>query len=224
MTSPDRPRFAKRLLPVAKPATVRRLEPVDYGALAALVGRVSDRSWHREDRLKPNREFCFHHVRHIIFRFIVANRDPRHFYSTPAWLAWRGWLLPLMESAAAAYGFKRPVFPKAMLAKLEAGQGIDSHVDGEGSHPLVHKVHVPLRTNPRALLAVDGESIHLAPGYAWEVNNLAPHGAFNGGEGERIHFIFELFEGAGQEVVEEVAIPEVIEEGDRGRSIRLHAI
>ena len=72
-----------------------------------------------------------------------------------------------------ANGFVEPAFPKAMLARLEAGQHIDT--DGGGSHPLVHKVHVPLQTNPRAWLTVDGA---------------------------RIHFIFEVFEGAGRAVQE----------------------
>ena len=56
---------------------------------------------------------------------------------------------------------------------------------------------MPLDTNPRAVLTVGGEDFHLASGRAWEVNNLAPHGACNGGEKDHIHLIFEVFEGAG---------------------------
>ena len=221
-----RARLPAPLRPVAKPLTVRCLGPVDAGELAARIDRVSDRAWHREDRLKPNRFPCFHHTRHIVFRFIFENRDPRRFYSTPAWRVWRAWLAPPMEHAAAVYGFARPIFPKAMLARLEAGRGITPHVDGGGSNPLVHKVHVPLRTDPRAVLTVGGESIHLSPGHAWEVNNLAPHGAYNGGGRDRIHLVFEVFEGAGLEVVEEVAVREVIEgsgamaENDAGHGAR----
>ena len=35
----------------------------------------------------------------------------------------------------------------------------------------------------------------LMAGHAWEINNLLVHGAFNGGETDRIHLIFEVFEG-----------------------------
>ena len=59
------------------------------------------------------------------------------------------------------------------------------------------KLIVPLQTNPRATLTVDGADFHLEAGYAFEVNNLVPHSAFNGGEEDRIHFVFEVFEGAG---------------------------
>ena len=170
---------------VEKPATVRRLVRVDAAALAAVVGRLSDEAWRREDDLKENRFPCFHHTRHVVFRFITDNRDPR--------------------PVGAAYGFTEPVFPKAMLPRLEAGQRIDPHVDGYGSNPLVHKVHIPLQTGPGAVLTVDGVTTHLAAGYAWEVNNLALHDAFNGGARDRIHFIFKVFEGAGREVFEDAA-------------------
>ena len=209
MTSDGRTGVPQRLEPlprVQKPATVRRLGPVDASALTAQVARLSHEAWRREDGVKENRFPCFHHTRHVIFRFIAGNEDPRHFYSDPSWRVWSRWLLPPMTRAASVYGFAEPVFPKAMLARLEAGQWIDTHIDTNrdepGSHPLVHKVHIPLQTEPGAVVTVRGASTHLAPGYAWEVNNLAPHGAFNGGTRDRIHFIFEVFEGAGRELVE----------------------
>ena len=86
-----------------------------------------------------------------------------------------------------------------MLARLAAGRGIDPHTDHGGANHLTHKIHVPLQTNPRATLAVAGATFHLEAGYAWEVNNLAVHSAFNGGGQDRIHFIFEVLEGAGRE-------------------------
>ena len=182
---------------VAKPARVRPLGAVGIDDLRSHVARLSEKVWAQEDAAKENDYFCFHHTRHIIFRFIVGNCDPRRFYSQPIWAVWQPLLLPLLARAAAPYGFADPVYPKVMLARLAAGHGIDLHMDAESSNPLVHKVHVPLETNPRSVLTVDGEDFHLPAGRAWEVNNLAPHGAFNGGEEDRIHLIFEVFEGAG---------------------------
>lgn len=182
---------------VDKPATVRDLGAVDVEALRAHVERLSEKVWRLADGVKENTFFCFHHTRHVIFRFIDGNRNPRRFRSYPIWSVWQRLLLPVMARAAAPYGYAAPVYPKAMLARLAAGHGIDAHVDGAGSHPFVHKIHVPLRTAPEAVLSVNGEDFHLAAGHAWEVNNLVPHGAFNGGERDRIHFIFEVFEGAG---------------------------
>lgn len=192
---PARPEGLRR---VDKPARVRPLGAVDVEPLRRRAARLSERVWRQEDRVKENAFACFHHTRHIIFRFIASGRDPRRFYSQPIWAVWGRMLLPVMEQAAAHYGYTYPVYPKVMLARLEAGYGIELHVDDGGANPYVRKVHVPLETNPAAVLHVDGADIHLDAGQAWEVNNLVPHGAFNGGETDRIHLIFEVFEGAEQ--------------------------
>lgn len=192
-----RPPRLEGLRRVDKPARVRPLGAVDVEILRSHVARLSEKVWLHEDGTKENDFACFHHTRHIIFRFIAGNRDPRHFYSQPVWAVWGRMLLPVMAAAAAAYGFMDPVFPKVMLARLAVGHGIDLHVDGGGSHPFTHKVHVPLETNPAAVLQVDGADFQPTTGSAWEINNLVPHGAFNGGASDRIHLIFEVFEGAG---------------------------
>ena len=191
------PRPAAPLSPVEKPSAVRRLGPVRSAELAAQVARLSDRAWRRADALKENRYPCFHSTQHLIFRFIAGNRNPWGFYSEPAWRLWWRWLLPVLAEAVAPYGFAEPVFPKAMLARLAAGGRIDSHVDAGTSDPLVHKIHVPLQTDPRAVMTIAGAGFHLAAGYGWEVNNLVPHGVFNGGARDRVHLIFEVFDCAG---------------------------
>ena len=185
-----------RLLPVAKPLSVRRLGRVDAAALKLRISRLSEKVWRQEDALKENDYFCFARTQHIVFRFVPLDLPGIAFYSRPLWNLWRTWLLPVMAEAAAPYGFARPVYPKAMLARLAAGHGIDPHTDSGGMNPLVHKIHVPLQTNPQATLTAGDATSHLQAGYAYEVNNLAPHGAFNGGDEDRIHFIFEVFEGA----------------------------
>ena len=187
-----------RLRPVEKPDLVRRLGPVDVAALRAQVARLSEKAWNREDAAKENDFFCFAHTRHVVFRFVPRDLARPCFYTRPPWKLWRRWLLPVMAQAAAPYGFTAPVYPKAMLARLAAGRGIDPHVDRGGMNPLVHKIHVPLQTGPRATFMVRGAAFHLEAGHAFEVNNLAAHGAFNGEERDRIHFIFEVFEGAGR--------------------------
>lgn len=180
---------------VEKPDVVRYLGPVDVETLRVKVERLSEKTWQQEDTVKENDFFCFAHTRHVIFRFIPRNRTPLCYYSNPAWMVWQRYLLPVMAQAAAPYGYAKPIYPKAMLARLAAGRGIDLHVDSEASNPLVHKIHVPLRTDPRALLIVDDDAFHLEAGHAWEVNNLVPPGAFNGGDRDRIHLIFEVYEG-----------------------------
>ena len=185
-------------VPVRKPERVRRLGAVDAEALRKAAAGLPDAVWRRQDAIKENRWPCFSHTRHIVFRFASFTSGRRRCYATLFWAAWRELLLPVMRQAAAPYGFAEPFHPKAMLARLAAGESISTHEDQGGMNPLAHKIHIPLETGPLATLTVRGESFHLQAGHAFEVNNLVPHGAFNGEARDRIHFIFEVCEGAGR--------------------------
>ena len=183
---------------VRKPALVRHLGAVDVAELRAYVERLPERVWWQCDAAKENKFPCFVHARHIVFRFTPGNRTPLRFYSTLIGEAWQRLLLPVMAQAAAPYGYARPVYPKAMLARLVADGHIVRHRDDEATEAaaFAHKIHVPLQTNSRATLAVGDTDFHLEAGHAWEINNLAPHGAFNGGVHDRVHFVFEVFDGS----------------------------
>lgn len=194
-----------QLRTVNKPASIRPLGTVAVDPLRVLVARLSDQAWHKEDARKENAFFCFHHTRHLVFRFTPGNEDPRVVDVSPSWAMFQPVLLPIMEQAIRPYGFVEPAFPKAMLARLEAGQEIDRHIDGAGSNLVTHKIHVPLQTNPGALFYVNDEAFHLEAGQAYEVNNIVPHGAVNRGDADRIHFIFEVFEAHGIPTLAETA-------------------
>ncbi|MXO84170.1 aspartyl beta-hydroxylase [Altererythrobacter aestiaquae] len=166
-------------------------------------------TWGEEDARKENDFEVFDHTQHVVFRFIRGNRDPEDSYANPAWDIWEPVLMPVMQAAILPYAFRKPRFPKAMLAKLSAGHAIDPHYDGAGSNQRVHKIHVPLVTNPDAIFLVDGESFHLEAGNAYEVNNIVSHGAANSGSEDRIHFIFEVFESDYESAIRESATADV---------------
>ena len=182
--------------PVKKPTTVQKLTSVDVTALKAIVSKVSESVWNREDSNKENAFDCFHHTRHIVFRFIEGMQDHRVSYSRQLWPMWQGAIQPIMDQVVSEYGFAEPEFPKVMLARLSAGYGIDPHRDGAGSNLYTHKIHIPLFTNSGATFFVDGQSFHLEEGTAYEVNNLTTHGVRNDGKTDRIHLIFEVFDRA----------------------------
>ena len=99
-----------------------------------------------------------------------------------------------MDAVVAPYGYTKPAYPKAMLARLAAGHIIDSHVDGAGSNLHTHKIHIPIQTNLGAIFYVNKVPHHLEEGMAYEVNNIVPHAVENFGQTDRIHFIFEVFD------------------------------
>ena len=182
------------LVEVQKPQYIKELGTVDVAALKKLVDRVSEEVWNKENATKENDFFCFHHTRHIVFRFIEGQRYHRNFYSNPIWKVWQMMLLPIMKKMVEPYGFRQPEFPKVMLARLEAGHVIDRHVDGAGANLHTHKIHIPLQTNEKVLFHIDDKSFNLKEGVGYEVNNITSHGVENYGDEDRIHLIFEVFE------------------------------
>ena len=179
---------------IKKPETILELGEIDISTLKNLVARTSEQVWNLENEGKENDFDCFHHTRHIIFRFIEGMRDHRRFYSNPVWSVWQDHLLPVLNQAIGQYDFQQPVYPKVMLARLAAGAVIDRHTDGAGSNLYTHKIHVPLQTNERARMFINNQAFHLKEGFAYEVNNLVPHAVENHGTQDRIHLIFEVFD------------------------------
>jgi len=52
------------------------------------------------------------------------------------------------------------------------------------------RLHIPIITNPGAIMVVDNVAKHLpADGSVWVTNNTKYHNAFNGGEENRIHLV-----------------------------------
>jgi len=182
---------------VNKPETYLDLGSVDIAGLRNLVLSLSEAVWAKENAIKENGFSVLRQTEHIVFRFIPENQDPRNFYANRIWDIWQQQLLPVMDRVAKIYGHREVVYPKVMLARLPAGEHISEHSDGRGSHPYTHKIHVPLVSNAQAMFTVNGSTRHLEVGQAYEVNNIARHGAENKGDEDRIHLIFEHFDCSG---------------------------
>lgn len=57
------------------------------------------------------------------------------------------------------------------------------------------RLHIPIVTNPGALMIIDDEVKHMpADGKVWITNNTKYHNAFNGGEEDRVHLVATVIE------------------------------
>ena len=128
----------------------------------------------------------------LFFRFVNVSVNVFDFHDSPIWDEWKGVLLPIMEQAAKRLGYKNYRFPRVMLARLPPGGKISPHADLSASH-YIHKIHVPLVTNPEAMFHVGRQAKHLPAGEIVEVNNKRMHAVENDGDQDRIHFIFECY-------------------------------
>ena len=177
-----------------KTTTIRRLGAVDIAALKAAVLAIPEAVWDAENADKPNRFEALDKTRHIVFRFVDSARDWRGSHDRPAWAEWQALLLPVMQAAAAPYGYAGGQFPRVMLARMAPGGEIKPHRDANAAAKWPHKIHVPLLTNDKVTFYVDGIGYHLPEGEAAEVNNMGVHAVKNAGDGDRIHLIFEYFD------------------------------
>lgn len=161
----------------------------------ALIDRVRDipeSLWESENEDKPNKFARLNDTRHIIFRYIDGGKDVFDFHDLPLWDEWKDVLLPIMVQAAETLGYEDYRFPRVMLARLPAGGEVSRHSDGNASH-YVHKIHVPLITNPETIFHIGSKARHLPVGEIIEVNNKRVHSVRNDGEQDRVHFIFECY-------------------------------
>ena len=171
----------------------KHLGSADIDALIERVKNIPESLWDSENENKPNKFAKLNDTCHIIFRFLTNTKKAFDFNDHPVlWDEWKDVLLPIMEQAAIRLGYKNYRFPRVMLAKLPAGGEISRHVDGDASY-YVHKIHVPLITNPDTIFHVAHQSKHLPAGEIYEVNNRRSHAVENDGEHDRIHLIFECY-------------------------------
>jgi hypothetical protein len=57
------------------------------------------------------------------------------------------------------------------------------------------RLHIPIITNPGALMIIDDEVKHMpADGKVWVTDNTKYHNAFNGGEVDRVHLVATVIE------------------------------
>jgi hypothetical protein len=80
-----------------------------------------------------------------------------------------------------------------MLSIVIPGQRIARHDDVQGENWRC-RVHVPLVTNPGAVMFFDDESFHMEVGTAYRVNTEVPHSLHNLGSEPRIHLFFDVIE------------------------------
>ncbi len=155
------------------------------------VRTIPESRWESENEENPN-NIKLNDTRHIMFRYIIGARNVFDFHDFPVWDEWKDVLLPIMKQAAKSLGYENYRFPRIMLARLPAGGEVSRHSDGNASH-YIHKIHVPLITNPETIFHVGRQAKHLSEGEIVEVNNKRTHSVRNDGDQDRIHFIFECY-------------------------------
>jgi len=170
----------------------RHLGSTDVSTLLERVHGVPESTWVSENEGKPNKLNNLNDAQHIMFRYVDNFDNVFDFSDYSIWAEWKDALLPIMKQAAASLGYSDCRFPRVMFARLPAGSKILPHTDRRASH-YIHKIHVPLVTNPGTLFHVGDQTMHIPLGEMYEVNNKRNHAVDNDGDLDRIHLIFECY-------------------------------
>jgi len=99
--------------------------------------------------------------------------------------------VPVMHDLVARHYGPGGTIIRAMAAKLLPGGRINPHFDSHATFRCSHRIHVPITTNDRVRLTVDGRPQCLEVGKAYEIDNQKTHSVINSSDRDRITFIFD---------------------------------
>lgn len=182
------------MLSSVKPQTIQRL-PASFciERLQSLCLTIPQAFWNVDQRRQTH--YWQHvHTESLVFQAITDASDVCSGTYQPIWRAWRETIAPVISCVATSYHYPEPETCRVMLVKLKAGQCVAPHRDVGKSFEHAHRIHVPVISSPGVRFLVGDDDCYLAPGHAYEINNLIRHAVMNASELDRVHLIFDLFD------------------------------
>lgn len=123
----------------------------------------------------------------------LDKRIPPHDWpkmSDAAYMGWGEMFQPIADTLVRHYYHSCSVSGIGMFT-LDPGVIHPAHADVQTPDWMV-RVHVPIVTNPGAVIVMGDGEHHLQVGKAYRMNTLATHAVENRGKTPRLHFIFDV--------------------------------
>jgi quercetin dioxygenase-like cupin family protein len=170
---------------------LRELGPVDVAPLRDAILSQDHDAWLEQSQRQDSYE-VHRYTESIVLVFTDGSGWPDiEVRKEVGWDRLAEHALPLMHDIIDRWYPKGGTIIRAMAAKLLVGGRISPHRDTHPSFHQGHRIHVPITTNPRVRLHVDGRPYRLQVGRAYEINNQKNHSVYNKGNEDRITFIFD---------------------------------
>ncbi len=171
-------------------SSIRELGSIDIEALREAILAQEPAAWRENEQRQE--EFEVHRqTESIVLVFCEGDYPELEVAKHSGWDRLAPLALPIMHDLIARHYPPGGTIIRAMAAKLLAGGKITPHFDSAQTFRRSHRIHVPITTNPRVRLTIDGRPHRLAVGQAYEINNQQTHSVINSGRDERITFIFD---------------------------------
>ena len=170
---------------------LRELGDTEAGTLREAILGLPGTAWLESEYRQRTYE---HHdqTQSIVLVFTDGANWPNcQVHQGPGWGRLADVALPVMREIIKQHYPTGGEVIRAMAAKLPAGGRIKTHCDVHESFHCGHRIHVPIRTNPRVWWTIDGRPYQLEVGRAYELNNQKQHSVVNKGSEDRITFIFD---------------------------------
>ena len=97
---------------------------------------------------------------------------------------------PILERLKKYYDYNQYA---TFLARLRPNATIGFHCDSGNFLTLCHRIHVPLKTNPKVYYCIENAVYHWEKGSIYEFDNTRVHGVKNESIEDRIHLIINLY-------------------------------
>jgi hypothetical protein len=81
---------------------------------------------------------------------------------------------------------------RSRVMRLAAGARGPEHMDANHHWHRHRRIHIPLMTNPGAVLRCRGEEWHMPLGEAWSFDHLTMHSVENAGGEDRLHIVVDV--------------------------------
>lgn len=162
----------------------RRLGYVDVAALRDAVLALPEIVWHSYIT-KSADHYLNAEVQSIVVRHGIVSTNPMY-VNTGAY--------DLLERVLEPVLAQLPGADRVRLARMKPGTMIPEHIDASAYFDLMHRVHVPLLTNPGTVFKFDTDYLWMRHGEVYEIDNKRMHGVVNFGDTDRIHMVVDYFE------------------------------
>ena len=166
------------------------IDPKPFLAEIASVDGAWDASTGRQDKIAVQREAMAIPLRGLRKSAIGASkrRDVQESRWTSGSAAYPVACAFLKEIAEALDS----ELSRAKIVCLPAGRRVYPHVDRGEYYRLRNRYHLVLKSTHGSWLKAADEEIRMREGELWWFDNDQPHEAFNDGDEDRIHMIFDL--------------------------------
>ncbi|MFT4768596.1 MAG: hypothetical protein ACI8RN_001733 [Glaciecola sp.] len=171
---------------------LRDLGVIDSSALKSAVLALDESVWREEELRQRKYSEVHYNTQSIILVFCDHDNWPQlDVVKGSGWQRLADLALPVMHEIIERFYAPGGTIIRAMAARLSAGATITPHTDNHESFRRGHRIHIPITTNSKVRFMIDGRPHRLEIGKAYEINNQKRHGVINGGDEDRITFIFD---------------------------------